>query len=256
MTLSRLNWILAKQFGIDLKLLFRGLIRSPWFFKQWLYMQLSNREKISLMPCLHDQNEESGEYKHEYFWQDLFVAQQIYLRNPDCHIDVGSRLDGFVSHVASFRQLEILDIRPQDTQIWNVRFRQCDIAAINPPLSNVCDSLSCLHTLEHFGLGRYGDRIEKESWRRGLRNLSHALKQGGHLYLSTPVGQRRIYFNAHRIFDYQQLNDEIESNGLQVEGRFCIDPKGRIPENLSHAELGKVTAESDYTLVLFIARKI
>ena len=28
------------------------------------------------------------------------------------HVDIGSRLDGFVAHVASFREIEVLDIRP------------------------------------------------------------------------------------------------------------------------------------------------
>jgi hypothetical protein len=31
-----------------------------------------------------------------------------------------------------------------------------------------CDSLSCLHALEHFGLGRYGDPIDPRGHEKGI----------------------------------------------------------------------------------------
>ena len=53
----------------------------------------------------------AGESQGHYFHQDLLVANQIFLNSPDRHIDIGSRVDGFVAHVASFREIEIMDIR-------------------------------------------------------------------------------------------------------------------------------------------------
>ena len=36
----------------------------------------------------------------------------IYAARPEKHVDVGSRVDGFVAHVASFREIEVFDVRP------------------------------------------------------------------------------------------------------------------------------------------------
>jgi len=38
-----------------------------------------------------------------YFHQDLLVAGKIFKNNPIKHVDIGSRMDGFIAHVASFR---------------------------------------------------------------------------------------------------------------------------------------------------------
>ena len=85
------------------------------------------------------------------------MARRIYENNPDIHFDVGFRVDGFVVHVAAFRKIKVVDIRPQASQIKNIEFLQADMMSpVSDSLVACCDSLSCLHALEHFGLGRYG----------------------------------------------------------------------------------------------------
>ena len=61
-------------------------------------------------------------------------------------------------------------------------------------------SLSCLHVIEHIGLGRYGDPIDPEGSRRAAAQLARILAPHGRLYVSAPVGRERICFNAHRVF--------------------------------------------------------
>ena len=43
-------------------------------------------------------------------------------------------------------------------------------------LENSIESLSCLHALEHFGLGRYGDPINPEGNIIGLENMIKILR--------------------------------------------------------------------------------
>src|ERR1700689_4816288 len=62
-------------------------------------------------PILTDYDAEAGSARGHYFHQDLLVASFIHDRNPARHIDIGSRIDGFVAHVASFRNIEVMDIR-------------------------------------------------------------------------------------------------------------------------------------------------
>jgi hypothetical protein len=107
-----------------------------------------------------------------------------------------------VAHVASFREIEVLDIRPLTQFVHpRIKFVQGDVMAGHALPRDYCDSLSCLHALEHFGLGRYGDPIDPEGHRKGFDSLYQMLRPGGALYLSLPVGARGTCFNAHRIFD-------------------------------------------------------
>jgi len=129
---------------------------------------------------LYDFKDVAGVAKGHYFHQDLLVASFISKENPSRHIDVGSRIDGFVAHVASFRQIEIIDVRELgDIGHSQVSFLQRDMMVSDPKFNEITDSLSCLHTIEHFGLGRYGDPIDPDGYLRGFQNLVDMLKPGG-----------------------------------------------------------------------------
>jgi hypothetical protein len=152
------------------------------------------------LPILTEWDESSGSLG-TYFYQDQLVARWIHEDSPSRHVDVGSRLDGFVGSLSVFREVEVLDIRPQHETISNVKFHQLDLMLPLPEKwIDSTPSLSCLHTIEHFGLGRYGDAIDPEGHLKGLAQLKKMVMPSGLLYLSTPIGPQRIEFNAHRIF--------------------------------------------------------
>ncbi len=182
-------------------------------------------------PCLDDRFWQGGTAKGHYFHQDLLVARRLFELNPLHHVDVGSRIDGFVAHVATFRKIEILDIRPLTSAIPNVTFRQGDLMGDLPAeLQGICDSLSCLHTLEHFGLGRYGDPVDADGHRHGLRNLTVMVRPGGKFFLSVPIGPQRIEFNAHRVFAVAHLLDLV-STDFTVDRFSFVDDHGDLHED-------------------------
>lgn len=188
-------------------------------------------------PCLNERFTDSGSTKGHYFHQDLLVARRIYLNNPSIHIDIGSRMDGFVAHVASFRSIEVIDIRPLSSSVPNIIFKQADMMA---PLMNslvgYSDSLSCLHALEHFGLGRYGDTVNYDGYILGLNNLYRILKRKGKLYLSVPIGLQRIEFNAHRVFSVKYLLECFDGK-YEIDQFSFVDDKGELHENVSLNEV-------------------
>ncbi len=182
-------------------------------------MEATSRTKLpfgKFYPCIEDSGAESGTASGHYFHQDLHVARRIYKASPRRHADVASRVDGFVAHVAVFREIEVLDIRTLTTTASNIVFRQCDIMGDLPEqFVGQFDSLSCLHALEHFGLGRYGDPLDPDGHLRGLANLHRALEPGGALYLAIPMGPDRIEFNAHRVLSTRSILDLLD-------GRFDL----------------------------------
>ena len=154
-----------------------------------------------LLPALHDLNDTGGTAKGHYFWQDLICAKWIAEENPSQHFDVGSRLDGFIAHLASFRKVFQLDIRPNNISIPNVHFLIGDAQKSLIEYENKFDSVSSLHSIEHFGLGRYGDEIQADGHIHGIINISKCVQVNGHFYISFPIGRERVEFNSQRILD-------------------------------------------------------
>lgn len=194
-------------------------------------------------PCLDEKSAPSGTSSGHYFHQDLLVAQRIFANNPEKHVDVGSRLDGFIAHVASFRQIEVFDIRPQENEIPNILFKQVDVMNSNFDVKDYCDSVSSLHAIEHFGLGRYGDNLDYNGHLKGLENIYKMLKPGGSFYFSAPIGEQRIEFNAHRVFSIKYLL-ELFKGIYRVESFSYVNDKGAL---FTGAPLNSQAVENNYS---------
>ena len=212
--LLRSHWLLSEQFGVDLIKMLRFIRGVPRYVHNLFHFRAGYSGHIELVPCLHDWYEEGGATKNEYFWQDLQVARKIFAAKPEKHVDIGSRVDGFVAHVASFREIEVFDIRPITTSIPGVTFTQADLMSPAVDIIEYCDSLSCLHALEHFGLGRYGDPIDQKGYESGISNMARILRSGGTFYLSVPVGVERVEFNAQQVFNPNTIVSVAEKNQL------------------------------------------
>lgn len=254
---------LSSQFGIDPRRFLRALAALPAFINEYRFFRRTCVATITFNPQLHDRHTEAGVTKSEYFWQDLIVARWIFEAKPERHVDVGSRTDGFVAHVASFREIEVFDVRPITTDIPGVIFRQADLMDTEAMAAwqdgNVgggyCDSLSCLHVLEHFGLGRYGDPIDPNGYKTGFANLASLLRPGGYFYLSTPIGQERVEFNANWVFDPATILVLAYNSGLRLE-RFCVfNPAGGGLREFSEEERREASAAlaaEHYNLGIFV----
>lgn len=178
-------------------------------------------------PCLNDRFDGGGVAAGQYFHQDLLVAQWIFDAKPQRHVDVGSRVDGFIAHVASFRSIDVLDIRPVSSSAAGINFFERNIMDVDESWDGCSDSVSCLHTIEHFGLGRYGDPLDPDGWRKGWSNLVRMVRPGGSVYLSTMIGPQRIEFDAHRVFEVPTLLKLVEDTCAVDEVAF-IDDAGEL----------------------------
>jgi SAM-dependent methyltransferase len=205
-----------------------------------------------IYPIISDFNQNAGVQSGHYFHQDLLIAQLIYEAHPYRHIDVGSRIDGFVAHVASFRKIEVWDIRelPKSTHT-NINFYQADL--MNDVEESIADSVSCLHALEHFGLGRYNDKIDPDGHIKGLQNLNRMLKPGGKLYLSFPIGTSdQVLFNAHRIFHPKSVLDWAPAE-LVLERFDYVDDLGDLFLNVAVEDL---SVEMQYGCGIYTFKKM
>ena len=249
-----IRWLIKAQLGINAGQLIRSIRGIPRYVRDYFRFRKGYRGRLEWRPCLHDWYEEGGSTRSEYFWQDLIVARMIFRANPRRHVDVGSRIDGFVAHVASFREIDVIDVRPVTARVPGIVFRQMDLAR-GTPSDAIYDSASCLHALEHFGLGRYGDDVDPMGYATGLANLAGLLAPQGKLYLSVPVGRARVEFNAHRVFDPRELVDLASQNALQLISLSAVSSGGELevfePAETAFAEL----ARREYTLAILVFQK-
>lgn len=193
--------------GIDARRLLYALVALPRFIRDLISYNARNAAdkrfplRLScLYPCLADYRDSSGTANGHYFHQDLLVARKIRVRTPQRHIDIGSRIDGFIAHLLCFMPVECIDIRPLESKIQGLSFLQSDATEMIEFETGSIDSVSSLHAAEHFGLGRYGDPVDPSACFRYMRALARILAPGGRLYFSVPVGRERVEFNAHRVF--------------------------------------------------------
>lgn len=253
--LRRIHWVLSEQFGIDLRRFVRSLAGLPAYLGDLLRYRKMDRGPWELQPCLYDRFEEGGVTRSEYFVQDLHVARKIHAGQPRRHVDIGSRVDGFVAHVASFRDIEVMDIRPVNSVVPGIIFRQADLMSDTGRWDGYCDSLSCLHALEHFGLGRYGDALDAQGSYKGLRNMSRIVAPGGVFYLSVPVGRERTVFNANRILDPVAVVDWARECGLVLEVFAWVMPEAGLKETVEWAPVLAHLRTQDYALGIFTFRR-
>ncbi|MBI3793932.1 MAG: DUF268 domain-containing protein [Nitrospinae bacterium] len=249
--LNRIYWLLAIQFGFDYRRFVRSLKGVPRFVAGWLHFRSGYEGKMAFYPCLYDWREQAGATDDEYFWQDLHVARKIFAAGPKKHVDVGSRIDGFVAHVASFREVEVFDIRPLSSKVPGITFRRADMTNPLNSFHDYCDSLSCLHSLEHFGLGRYGDPVDPDGYRTGLLNMAKIVRRGGLFYLSVPAGIERVEFNAHRIFDPRRLAELALSHGLELKEIAYMGDGGAIIETSDPKPALEEIGGRPYALCIF-----
>jgi hypothetical protein len=231
-------------FGINPRKFVRSVSSIPWYLGDLAELKKQMRDKTEFVfatnrPILGEKWASAGTMSGHYFHQDLLIARKIFQSNPARHVDIGSRTDGFVSHVAVFRQIEIFDIRPQVSKVKNIVFKQADLMQVPADMENYCDSASALHSLEHFGLGRYGDPIDYYGYLKGINSITKILKPGGTFYFSVPIGKQRIEFNAHRVFSLAYLL-QLFNERYELKSFSYVNDKGELFEDhkLTAGEIG------------------
>lgn len=182
-------------------------------YKQLSLLHKVSQGPISWSPQLSDVNDGAGISYGHYFWQDLIVARKIFEKNPIRHVDIGSRIDGFIAHLLVFRKVEIIDIRKFESFDENLEYFTGDAMNLSNFHDESIESISSLHAIEHFGLGRYGDPLNPSGHVQALKEIQRVLKKDGWFYLSFPAGIPRVLFNDKRIVDVglpEQIMDECE----------------------------------------------
>jgi SAM-dependent methyltransferase len=163
------------------------------------YRQSPGAERVEaedLWPCIFDKTGDHP-FDAQYFYQDSWATRRILATRPREHIDVASRVD-FVGILSASVPVTFVDCRPLNVNLPNLKTIAGSILRL-PFADSSVPSLSCLHVIEHIGLGRYGDPLDPEGTKKAAAELVRVLAPGGSLFVGAPVGRERVCFNAHRV---------------------------------------------------------
>lgn len=187
-------------------------------------------------PCLGDRTS-SHKFDRHYVYHTAWAARVLASNKPDCHIDISSNIY-FNAIVSAFVPVKFYDYRPADIFLSNLEAGQANLLAL-PFSDESINSLSCMHVIEHIGLGRYGDTLDPDGDIVSASELARVLSPGGQLLFVVPVGSPRLLFNAHRIYAYRQVLDLFPSLQLK-EFSLIPDNSGRgLIENAVESEADK-----------------
>lgn len=175
--------------------------------------------KIEQLPCLKD-DESSHDYCPVYLHFNAWASRVLLQSRPAKHVDFGG-LTYFVGIMSALIPMEYYDIRPLNTAIPNLKTGVADLTRLPFPDEHF-ESVSCLHTAEHVGMGRYGDELDVNGDLKAAKELCRVVKKGGQLIIVLPVGNPRVCFNAHRIYSYQQVIDMFP--GFELKEFTLFDP--------------------------------
>lgn len=182
------------------------------YFREWTEFRKLGGDAhfANIAPVFLDRSSKSQSGGGHYFYQDVWALRKLREFQPREHHDFGSRLDGFAAQATAICSVVYWDIRPPNFSIADFSFRQADILQL-PVQDKSLSSMSCLHVVEHVGLGRYGDQIDPEGTEKALLELARVLAPGGQFLLGMPIGQERVEFNAHRIWNPSRPIKLLES---------------------------------------------
>jgi SAM-dependent methyltransferase len=220
------------------------------FYNNW-HLYKTTGGKLSfryVAPFLSFTNEDSQTGGGHYFYQDIWALKHLNVIKPDMLYDIGSRYDGFVGQATVICPVTSIDIRPPLIKLENFHFIEGDILKL-PFTDNTIKTLSCLHTIEHIGLGRYGDEISSCGFVNSLLEIQRVVAPDGILILSMPVGLERIEFNAQRILNPLKCLDVLTN--MELIEFSVIDEKDEFIKNADPADY----INAKYCCGLYLFRK-
>ena len=191
------------------------------------------------LPCLDD-NTELTHFDRHYVYHLAWAARILERLEPEIHIDIGSSLF-FASIVSAFYPVRFYDFRPADLRLSGLEVHAADLTGLQFEDRSI-GSLSCMHVIEHIGLGRYGDLLDPDADLKAMSELQRVLSVDGNLLFVVPLGRPRVVFNAHRIYSYGQIIAQFPELTLN---EFALIPQSG-PEGLIIGASEERTSEEDY----------
>jgi len=155
----------------------------------------------------------------------------------------------------SGNELTCVDVQDWNLTLPHVKIVMCDVLRDKLPLPfEHFDWITCLSSIEHFGLGRYDDSPDVDGDLRGMQILRKYLKPSGLMVLTVPVGEAAVVYPAHRIYGKVRL-DKLISGFKVLDKRFYIGDMAIVTFKECSEEQAFAVNEGDYAVGCWLLQK-
>ncbi len=190
-------------------------------------------------------------FDRHYVYHVAWALRVLRESSPREHLDIASSLH-FVAAASAFVPTRFVDYRPANLVLDGLSTGAADVLRLDFSPDSIA-SLSCMHVIEHVGLGRYGDAFDPAGDRKAIAELKRVVAPGGTLLFVVPVsGKPRIEFNAHRVYSYQLVIELFE--GFELIEYALIPDRAEEGGLIRHAD-PDLTARQRYGCGCFHFRK-
>ena len=201
----------------NLRRLVHNFLFGLFLINDFLKFKKSNdgRFKLSIneMFAFLFDNTKFTSFDRHYTYHTSWAARKVKEINPNYHVDISSSLY-FSTIVSAFVPVKFYDFRPAKVTLSNLECGEADLRNL-PFETNSIPCISCMHTIEHVGLGRYGDPIDPTGDLKSISELKRVVSKGGSLLFVVPIGRSVLRFNAMRIYAYEQVIEYFSDFKLQ-----------------------------------------
>ena len=193
------------------------IINFSFFVKDYFKFKKLNNKRFKLkikniFPQLKDRTLNTSFDLH-YIYHPAWAARIIKETQPEKHTDISSTLH-FCSIISAFVPVDFYDYRPAKLKLNNLKSFHADLNNLPFP-DNSINSLSFMHTIEHIGLGRNGEKINPNGNLNAINELKRVTKKNGNLLIVVPIGKNKLQFNAHRIYSYKNIIENFSDMELK-----------------------------------------
>lgn len=211
--------------------------RYTWYIQQWRAFKAAEAQESDqrFPPAKASERVKSlweatstTAFDAHYLYHVAWAVRAITRLAPAVHVDISSSLY-FSATLSATVPTQFYDFRSTPLDLDNLDCGQADLTQL-PFENGTLESLSCMHTIEHVGLGRYGDPIDVNGDLRAAKELSRVVAPGGTLLMVVPVGMQKIEFNTHRIYSRNKLLEmfpdfePVETALVRDDRRFVLNP--------------------------------
>lgn len=165
-------------------------------------------------------------FDEQYLYHINWALRKLSTLSPTVHVDFSSSLN-FISACSIQNSVIFYDLRPVTLHLNNVVCKATDLSTFDPTIQPE-SSVSCMHVVEHIGLGRYGDRIDALGDLKAIDNLGKYVCSKGSLLFVVPIGLPAIYFNAHRVYNPRDVVRYF-SNDFSLDEFYFIPANTKDP---------------------------
>lgn len=178
-------------------------------------------------PMLQDDTSLTGFDTH-YVYHVAWAIGKINAAPPSGHVDFASSLH-FCTAISSVTSTTFVDYRPASLYMDNLTCVAGDLTDKTQWEGHSYPSVSCMHVVEHIGLGRYGDQLDVNGDIKAMNNLKNLVADGGRLLFVVPVGKPSIFFNAHRVYSAKWIAEFFSDSFKLNEFYFIPGPTEQKP---------------------------